>query len=45
MGEEGINTDFFNMAEEKLENMRVKNMAGFWGVPNPIVDYTDGFGY
>lgn len=44
MSEEGVNADFFNMAEEKLDNMMVENMSGVWGVPNTIDDMSDGFG-
>jgi hypothetical protein len=44
MSEEGINADFFNMSEEKLENMRTQNMSGVWGVPFQIDDISDGFG-
>jgi len=44
MSEEGINADFFNMSEEKLENMRVQNMSGLWGVPFQIDDISEGFG-
>lgn len=42
MSEEGVNADFFNMAEDKLENMRVKNMSGLWGTPDTIEDDGNG---
>jgi hypothetical protein len=42
MSEEGVNADFFNMAEDKLENMRVKNMSGVWGVPDLIEEDGNG---
>jgi len=44
MSEEGINTDFFNISEDKLEEMRTVNMSGVWGVPFQIDDISDGFG-
>jgi hypothetical protein len=44
MSEEGINADFFNMSEEKLDNMRTANMSGVWGVPSTVEGVFDGFG-
>jgi hypothetical protein len=46
MSEEGVNADLFNMAEEKLDNMRTENMSGYWGVPNLIdEDGSGGLGF
>ena len=44
MSEEGVDADFFNMSEEKLDAMRTVNMSGVWGNPFQIDDFSDGFG-
>jgi len=47
MGDEGINTDYYQMAEARLENMKTVNMSGLFGVSNNIdttIDNSDGFG-
>lgn len=47
LGEDGMNIDLFNIAEDKLKTMRILNMSGYFGVPdlieNSITD-SDGFG-
>ena len=48
MGEEGINTDYYQMAEARLEQMRTVNLSGIYGVSSNIIntlDSNDGFGY
>lgn len=47
MGDEGINTDYFQMAEARLEQMRSVNMSGLFGVSDNInnsLDSNSGFG-
>ena len=47
MGDEGINTDYFQMAEARLEQMAVVNMSGLYGISSNInnsLDSNDGFG-
>jgi len=47
MGDEGINTDYFQMAEARLEQMATVNMSGLFGVSSNInnsLDSNDGFG-
>ena len=47
MGDEGINTDYFQMAEARLEQMRSENMSSLYGVSDNILstsDSNDGFG-
>lgn len=48
MSDEGIDPDLMNMAEARLEQMRVENMSGLFGVSNNIesaLSEDDGFGY
>lgn len=48
MGDEGINTDYFQMAEARLEQMKTVNTSGLFGVSeniNSTLDSNDGFGY
>lgn len=47
MGDEGINTDYFQMAEARLEQMTTVNMSGLYGISSNInnsLDSNDGFG-
>ena len=47
MGDEGINTDYYQMAEARLEQMRSVNMSGLFGVSDNInnsLDSNSGFG-
>lgn len=44
MAEEGIDPDFNNMAESRLEDMRVANLSTPFAVPNDIVNSQAGFG-
>jgi len=47
MGDEGINTDYYQMAEARLEQMSTVNMSGLFGVSNNMdtsLDSNDGFG-
>lgn len=47
MGDEGINTDYFQMAEARLEQMATVNMSGLYGISSNInnsLDSNDGFG-
>lgn len=47
MGEEGINADFYQMAEARLEQMRTVNMSTLYGVSdniNSTLDNDSGFG-
>lgn len=47
MGDEGINPDYFQMAEARLEQMRSENMSSLYGVSDNILstsDSNDGFG-
>lgn len=47
MGDEGINTDYFQMAEARLEQMLTVNMSGLYGISSNInnsLDSNDGFG-
>ena len=47
MGDEGINTDYFQMAEARLEQMRSVNMSSLYGVSDNInnsLDSNSGFG-
>ena len=47
MSEEGINEDYYNMAEVRLDQMRTKNMSGYFGVTDnidPAGDNYLGFG-
>jgi hypothetical protein len=48
MAEEGVDPDFNNMAESRLEDMRVKNLSQLYGVSQNIptsFESGDGFGY
>ena len=48
LGEDGLNVDMFNMAEEKLRQMKTLNISGYFGVPDNIENTLadgDGFGY
>lgn len=48
MAEEGIDTDMYNMAEARLEQMRTQNMSQLFGVSNNIIQtpgHNAGFGY
>ena len=47
MGDEGINTDYYQMAEARLEQMSTVNMSGLFGVSSNMdtsLDSNDGFG-
>lgn len=46
LGEDGLNVDLFNMAEEKLRNMKSTNMSGYFDVPDNIEESLgeSGFG-
>lgn len=47
MGDEGINTDHYQMAEARLEQMRAVNTSSLYGISNDILTTTDsitGFG-
>jgi len=43
MAEGGVDVNFMDMAEARLEQMRTANMSSVWGVPGNIED--DGNGY
>lgn len=43
MSEEGIDPDLMNMAEARLEQMRTRNMSGYFGVPDRIEDDLEGY--
>jgi hypothetical protein len=48
LGEDGMNYDFFDIAEERLKQMKVRNMSGYFGIPNNIEETLPdevGFGY
>lgn len=48
MGDEGINTDYYQMAEARLEQMKTVNTSGLFGISENINDTLDsqgGFGY
>jgi hypothetical protein len=46
MGDEGINTDYYQMAEARLEQMRAENMSGLFGVSNRIdSSFDDNLGF
>lgn len=36
LGEDGLNVDLFNMAEEKLRQMKLNNQSGYFDVPDMI---------
>jgi len=47
MGEDGINNDFYTMAEARLEGMRTTNISGLLGISSNInssLDNDNGFG-
>lgn len=41
LGEDGLNIDFFNISEQRLEAMRVANMSGFFNIADPIDNVND----
>lgn len=46
MGDDGINTDYYQMAEARLEQMRSENMSGLYGVDNRIESsFSDNLGF
>lgn len=47
LGEDGMDIDLFNIAENKLTQMKILNMSGYFGVPSRIEETIDddyGFG-
>jgi hypothetical protein len=47
LGEDGMDIDLFNIAENKLSQMKVANLSGYFGVPskvNSTIDDDYGFG-
>jgi len=47
LGEDGMDIDLFNIAENKLQQMKINNMSGYFGVPSKIESTLDddfGFG-